>query len=459
MILFSLIVLCLTLVVIAATALRGWRRAERELEQALEASQEAEAQSRHCRITGLANYQSTCEWLREALDDKTLRPAIVRVGIVPFAPGPEREIALARTVAGALAACAPGKCLVARIDPGQYLVALDGSAGCAWLVSMARSVCATLGRLLSDSQRLRVGVALAVGGDTPAALIERAEETLHRCADKRPVSLAFSDDDMSEEIEQRTLAAAELARAIAANRIEPFYQPFVELDTGRVLGFEALARWRDEEGRMRMPAEFLPLAEESGLVGPMFYALLAATAVEAATWPAEWNLALNLSAHQFGDPDLVEKSIGILHDAGIAPARLELEISERALEGDIAAARALVAELRTRGIRVTLDNFGSGNLHLRELASIAFDRIKVNPAAIRRRTDVKTGTALGLIAAAADHLGVPVLVQGIETHAGAAEARIQGCTVGQGYLFGRPLQHTDCFRLDGSLARKHHEAA
>jgi EAL domain-containing protein (putative c-di-GMP-specific phosphodiesterase class I) len=339
------------------------------------------------------------------------------------------------------------------------LLALDGSAGCAALVSMARGMCGSLGRLVSDAQRLRVGVALAVGGDTPAQLIDRAEQTLRDCEGHEPVSLSFADPEMRDEIEQRTFAAEELAQAIAARRIEPFYQPFVELGSGRVLGFEVLARWRDEQGRVRMPGEFLPLAEESGLVGPMFDALLEAAACEAANWPDEWNLALNLSAQQLGDVELVSRMVGSLRAAGIGPERLEIEIAERAIESDIVAARKLVAELREQRISVVLDNFGSGNLHLRELASIPFDRIKVDPAAIEDRNGSDAGTALGLIAAAANHLGVPVLLQGIETHAGAAAAQVQGCAVGQGYLFGRPDPQTRFFRLEGALARGSGKAA
>ena len=434
-------------------AFRARRRAELELRRVEEERVVAEAASRHCSITGLANRQSAHEWLGAALATPESRPAVIWAGFVPFAPGGEREAGLARAVAKTLAKAVPGERLVARMDAGQYVLAFDGSAGSAALVSWARSACSSLAQLVADTQRLRVGVALAVGGDTPGSLIERAEQAFERCAGDGRVALSVADTELQEEIRQRTYAAEELASAIVMGRVEPFFQPFVELGTGRVLGFEVLARWREEGGRVRLPGEFLTLAEESGLVGPMYDALLRAAVEEARSWPAEWSLAVNLSPEQIGDGDLVERTIRTLRSAGIGPKRLEIEIAEHALERDLAAARALVGELRAHGIRVTLDNFGSGRLHLSELASFRFDCIKVSPAVVEGRSGADAGTALGLIAAAARHLGVPVLVQGIETHAGAAAAQVQGCAVGQGYLFGRPDPRTECFRLDGALAR------
>ena len=435
------------------TLLRARRAAELRLLEAEQARALRESASRHCAITGLANRQSAEEWLEAAFADQQARPAVFWAGFVPFAPGGERESGLARAVAMVLAKAVPGDRLVARMEAGQYLLVFDGSAGSAALVSWARSACAALGRLVADTQRLRVGVALATGGDDPASLIDRAARAFESCPGDGRVGLAVSDAELQDEIRQRTFAAEELAAAIAQGRIEPFFQPFVELGTGRVLGFEVLARWREESGRVRLPGEFLSLAEESGLVASMYDALLTAAVEEARGWPPEWSLAVNLSPEQVGDPGLVERTLGILRCAKFSPRRLEIEIAEQALETDLEAARALVCQLRAHGIRVTLDNFGSGHLHLSELATFRFDRIKVSPDVVEGRAGADAGAAMGLIAAAARHLGVPVLVQQIETHAGAAAAQVQGCAVGQGYLFGRPDPQTECFRLDGALAR------
>ena len=200
-----------------------------------------------------------------------------------------------------------------------------------------------------------------------------------------------------------------------------------------------------------MPGEFLPLAEESGLIEPMYRALLKTAAAEARRWPPEWTFALNLSARQLRDATLVESTIQSLRDAEIATGRFEIEIAEQALEQDPDSALAIVRGFRSRGVKIVLDNFGAGNLHLRDLSRFPFDRIKVDRRALcgeGREPDA----ALGLIAAAARHLGVPVQVQGIETHAREEAAQVSGCAIGQGFLFGRPGRRTECFRLEGALA-------
>ena len=320
------------------------------------------------------------------------------------------------------------------------------------LVTLARAACAMLGSLVNDSERLSVGVSVALDNDTPDALIDRAVDAQTDSVGSDRVILTFTDPELEGEIEHRAIPARELQAAIDAGRIEPFFQPIVELGSGRVLGFEVLARWRDEQGRVRMPSEFLPLIEESGLVGPMYDSLLARAAREVCFWPPDWNFALNLSGLQLGDEGLVERTLRALRDAGVEPARLELEIAEQALSADPDHARKMVDDLRAQGMRVTLDNFGSGSLHLRDLARFVFDRIKVDPAVIAG-DDGDAGTALSLITAAARHMGVPVLAQKIETYANAEAAQVQGCAIGQGYLFGRPDRKTECFRLNGALAR------
>ncbi len=449
----ALILTCLLLAGFAALATRSSRRMSAQLASLQRAQEETEAHSRHCGVTGLANRRHACEWLDEALAGGAARPALVRVAFVPFAAGLEREAKLARRVAGILAQSAEGTNLICRIGPGDYLLALDGSSGSTQLVATARRACAALSRLVSDTQRLRIGVALAVGGDTSEALIRRAGEILELCPAAQQVALAFSEFELQHQVESRTLAAEKLAQAIAGGRIEPFFQPFVDLASGRVLGFEVLARWRDDEGHVRLPDEFLPLAEESELVGPMYHALLAAAAAEARKWPPEWTFALNLSAQQMHDAMLVENTIRGLLDAGIGPARLEIEIPESVVEFDPARARHVIRGFRERGVKVAIDNFGAGRMHLQDLATLRIDRIKVDPA-ILHSGGGDPRRPLGLIAAAARHLGVPVLVQGIETQAMIDAVRASGCTIGQGFQFGRPGRLTGCYRLEGALARQ-----
>ncbi|WP_305095892.1 GGDEF domain-containing phosphodiesterase [Croceibacterium aestuarii] len=444
---------CLLLAVISAASLWSWRKSRIALSRIERQTCELEAAARHCPLTGLANRAAVCEWLVAALDEPRCRPAVISLDFCPLAPDGESETKLVRRVSQIAAHIVPEDWLLARLAAGRYVVVLGGSLETGDLVTLARSACSLLGTLVADSQQLRVGVSIARTSDTPDSLIDRALVAQARHAGGNAVGLTFSDPELVGEIEQRAAVVHELKSAIAAGRIEPFFQPLVELGSGRILGFEVLARWRDVEGRLRMPGDFLPLAEESGLVGPMYASLLAAAAAHARQWPSGWNFALNLSACQLAEEGLVQRTLRTLDDAGVGPNRLELEISERALCADPERARKLVDELRAHGVGVTLDNFGSGSLRLRDLARFSFNRIKLDPANSAGGEGGHPGVEIGVIVAAARHLGVPVLAQRIETYAGAAAARVQGCAIGQGYLFGRPDRKTDCFRLDGALAR------
>ncbi|MXO58721.1 EAL domain-containing protein [Altererythrobacter salegens] len=422
-------------------------------------AREVEAASRHCPVTGLPNRACANEWLNQALNERDGRPAVICAGFDPFGPGTDREATLVTRMSEIVAHIAPDGSLLARLAPGRYVIALGGALGTSELVTLARAACAMFGTLVSDSERLRVGVSIAVGSDTPESLIDRALEAQGAGVGPDPVILTFTDPEFYGEIEQRTAVARELESAIAGGRIEPFFQPFVELGSGRILGFEVLARWRDLEGRVRMPGEFLRLVEESGLVGRMYDSLLAAAAAEVRQWPPDWNFALNISASQLADEGLLERTMRTLLDAGVDPGRLEIEIAERALSANPEQARRLVDAFRKRGVKVSLDNFGSGSLHLRDLADFTFDRFKVDPTALSVDGGGDDGVAMGLIAAAARYLGVPVLAEGIETHACAEAAHVQGCDIGQGYLFGRPDRQTERFRLIGTLARPNDFAA
>jgi EAL domain-containing protein (putative c-di-GMP-specific phosphodiesterase class I) len=141
------------------------------------------------------------------------------------------------------------------------------------------------------------------------------------------------------------------------------------------------------------------------------------------------------------------------------PGRLEVEISERALEHDFEGARRTIEALRRHGVRIALDNLGNGHLPMRELAGLDFDRLKIDGRILDGNAGEDRHVAFGLMVSAAHHLGIPVVAQGIETRDGASRAQAQGAAIGQGYLFGRPDPHTECFRLEGALARGIEDAA
>lgn len=438
-------------ILVAVLALMRLRRAVRQFGEREQAAAAASRLELFCPMTGLANNRRVLDWLIAARSGENL-PAAIFIALDGDRVSPVQKAGLAVPIAERLVRLAGDSGLAARLGPAEYLVALAGGGEAAALVARAQAIRAALAALLGDETKLRIGTAQAKSGETPEALVARARSAMNGSRAASGPAIGVDGAELERALNSRDIEAKELAAAIVEGQIEPFYQPLVDLGSGKVLGFEVLARWRDEEGHVRLPGEFVPLAEETGLIGEMFFALLRRAAAQVHRWPAEWSFTLNLSPLQMGDGRLVERTVHTLLKAGVAPGRLELEISERALDHDFETARTLIEALRHQGIRVALDNFGSGRLPLRELSRFDFDRLKVDGALLAGHDGKDRRAAFGLIAAAAHHLGVPVVVQGIETRDGAELAHGQGATIGQGFLFGRPDPQTAYFRLEGALA-------
>jgi predicted signal transduction protein with EAL and GGDEF domain len=442
--------------VLTAVAMLRLRAMRGELRRAEQERATTARLEMFCPFTGLANRRRTLDWLASAAAGGQV-PAAIAVILDSDRYGPAGLAALAGPVAERLSPLAGEHALAARLGPDRYLLALRDGHEVAGVIGQAQAVHDALLPLLGQKPGRRIGAALAGRMDSAEMLVANAEGAAAPVTAEGACVIGVHGRDLERTLRHRAVEAKALAAAIAEARIEPFFQPLVELGSGKVLGFEVLARWRDEDGGLRLPDEFVPLAEEAGLVGEMYFALLRRAAAEVRRWPAEWNFTLNLSPRQFADEWLVERTVQTLLKAGVAPGRLELEISERALEQSFAGARRTIAAFRCRGVRIALDNFGNGRMPLSELAQLEFDRLKVDGSVLR--CGKGPSPAFGIIAAAAHYLGVPVVVQGIETRDGADQAQQQGAAIGQGFLFGRPDPQTEYFRLEGSLARRIDDAA
>ena len=437
--------------VAAVFALLRLRRMACRTRHEVEARSAAARLELYCPLTGLPNRRRALASLSSRLARPQREPpAVIHISFGGESFEPEAQARLAGTVAERLNQLAGEDGLVAHLAPGEFLIVPPDGTCSTRLIALAALAVDTFGDLLGDEFRPRIGAALAEDSDTAVDLVARAAAAAPSDPAGRTSPFGVRGRELEWRLRTREAEASALAEAIADGRIEPFFQPLVELGSGRVLGFEVLARWRESGGNLRLPDTFIRVAEECGLIGTMFFALLRQVAAEVREWPPEWSFALNLSPLQFAETWLVERIVQTLLRAGVAPGRLELEISERAVEHDFEGARRIIGSLRRQGISVTLDDFGSGRLPLRDLARLQFDRLKVHRATLGD-TGAGSEAALGLISAAARSLRVPVVVLGIETHAGAREAQTHGCEIGQGFLFGRPDSRTECFRMDGAL--------
>ena len=212
----------------------------------------------------------------------------------------------------------------------------------------------------------------------PEVLVQHADRALYRAKAEGRSGIRFFEPDMNAHVERRIAMERELRAALAAKIIVPYYQPVVALDGNRVIGFEALARWKSDKFGWVGPDQFITIAEEIGLITELGDQLLRQACLDARTWPEEITLAFNISAIQLRDPELGTRILAILGETRFAPDRLELEITETALVDHIEIAQSVIKQLRQADVRIALDDFGTGYATLSQLLSLQLDRIKID---------------------------------------------------------------------------------
>ena len=245
--------------------------------------------------------------------------------------------------------------------------------------------------------------------------------------------------ELKAEADQRDILEIELREAIWREEIEVFYQPVFELSTGRATSVEALARWRHKTRGLIPPAEFIPVAEESGLIGELGNLVLATACRHAVMLPDDIKVAVNLSALQFASGDLVDSVMVALADSGLAETRLELEITESVFLADSQENLKTLERLKRLGVSIALDDFGVGYSSLSYLTAFPFDKVKIDKSFIDRIGRSETVAVLGSIVQLAKTLNLSIVAEGVETCEQVETIRSLGIALGQGYFFGRPV--------------------
>jgi EAL domain-containing protein (putative c-di-GMP-specific phosphodiesterase class I) len=254
---------------------------------------------------------------------------------------------------------------------------------------------------------------------------------------------------MEERLRQRKFVEAGLRTALAVGQLEVHYQPQVAAGSGRLLGHEALLRWRHPERGLILPGEFVPVAEETGLIVPIGARVMRQACRDLNRWPS-LRVSVNLSPVQFRQDGLVETVREALAENGVQPARLELEVTESVLIGNTEEAAAVLARLRALGVRLAMDDFGTGYSSLSYLERFAFDKLKVDRSFIHELASSESKRAI--VRAVLDlgrGLGMETCAEGVETEEQRELLAREGCAVVQGFLFGRP-QLPDRYGLPGT---------
>ena len=347
-----------------------------------------------------------------------------------------------------------------RLEADEFAILLMPPQEKETLAQLAERVVDVLGRpYLVDGQLVSVGASVGVAlgpadGHDDAALLRNAELALRSARATGRSKYAFFCPEMDARAASRRALEADLRKALALGEFEIYYQPQVELSSNVVLGFEALLRWHNPDRGLTSPADFIPLAEEIGLIMPLGEWVLREACREAMRWPGGMSVAVNVSPYQFQDgARLVAGVAEALASSGLPSHRLELEITESALLGREQAVLAALHQLRSTGVCVAMDDFGTGYSSLAQLQSFPFDRLKIDRSFVRDGNDEPSQNAvLRAITALATALGMSTVAEGVESAAQLARVQAAGCHSVQGYLFSRPVPANQIGELVAALA-------
>jgi diguanylate cyclase (GGDEF)-like protein/PAS domain S-box-containing protein len=343
---------------------------------------------------------------------------------------------------------------VARIGGDEFALIVNGGAAVAAPLA-ERLLRAFKEEILIEDRSIRTGATIGAAvypmhGDDSKTLISNADVALYRAKAEGRGSVLFFDAKMGEQVRERRALQDALRAAVENQQLHLHYQPQRTM-AGETVGFEALARWRDRLHGLVSPGVFIPLAEENGLVIPIGEWVLREACREAATWRVPLTIAVNVSPLQFRYGDLPTLVHTVLFETGLAPSRLELEITENVFIDDFSRAISILSRLKALGVRVALDDFGSGYSSLSYLHSFAFDKIKIDKAFVLDLEDNQHSMAIVRAVIDLGHsLDIPVLAEGVETPAQHTMLLERGCDEVQGYLVGRPMPIDNYAELVGA---------
>ena len=352
--------------------------------------------------------------------------------------------ALLQLVAERLGACVREVDTVARLGGDEFAVLQAGAACAEDVARLAERILRTVGEPYEVAGHsimvgISIGIAMApTDGMSPEKLMRNADTALGRAKTDGRGRFCFFEAEMDARLQARRAMELDLRRALAAEEFELFFQPLVDLKRDRVSGFEALLRWHHPERGLVPPTEFIPVAEETGLIVPLGAWVLERACVEAAGWADGLKVAVNLSPVQFRDQALVTMVTEALTQSGLSPDRLELEITESVLLHDSEGNLATLQALRTIGVSISMDDFGTGYSSLSYLRSFPFDKIKIDRSFVGDLPGADSGCIVRAVAGLGTSLGMVTTAEGVETAAQLAQLRTEGCTEAQGYFFSPP---------------------
>ncbi|HET6839749.1 MAG TPA: EAL domain-containing protein [Bradyrhizobium sp.] len=406
--------------------------------------------AQHDALTGLPNRNL----LRQYMDEKLLhtrrsteKVAVLMLGLDNF-KGVNDTLGhgvgdkLLRGVARRLRSMLREEDALARLNSDEFAIVESGMTRPEDAVLLARRLLESMtDPFLLDGHSVvigaTIGIAMAPGdGDESEKLLKSADMALSRAKNDSRGTFGFFEAEMDARAQKRRKIETDLREAIQNDVLRPYYQPLIDLSTGRITGFEALVRWPHPERGMISPAEFIPVAEETGLINALGGLMLRRACMDAALWPDDVRVAVNLSPLQFRVGNLLSNVMDALKHSGLPAKRLELEITETLLLEKSSQVLATLHALRALGVRISMDDFGTGYSSLSYLRSFPFDKIKIDQSFVRDLAANRDAQAIvRSIISLGVGLGVTITAEGVETEAELSYLRVEGCHEGQGFLF------------------------
>lgn len=420
-------------------------------------------QATHDELTGLANRPNALSTLRSVLAKNSGRTTVALIlfdiddlrevnDSLGHAVGDQILVEFSRRLGQLLG---PGD-LVARVAGDEFLVMVERSLGEDEIMDLAyemRSFVSDTFTIEGREISISVSTGLAFDHDrtnTAELMLRNADTAMHRSKPGRNSDICVFEPHMHTATFDRLELRADLARAIAHNQFEAFYQPIIDLETSRIIGAEALVRWRHPHRGLLGPNLFIPLAEETGMINAIGEWMLRRATTDLATWiedlPAatdEFTISVNLSPEQLHDGGLVDSIEEILRRTSLPATRLVLEVTESTLITESVEATRVMAMLRDRGIKLSIDDFGTGYSSLGYIQQFEFDILKIDKSFIDHVTTGTNQRIVETIIDLAENLGVKTVAEGIEEEDQRAVLTDLGCRFGQGYLFSRPVPEAE----------------
>ena len=440
----------------------GWVATFEDITEWQRAQAQISHMARHDALTNLPNRTLFREQLEQALRlaKRGDRLAVLCLDLDHFKDindslGHPTGDALLTEVGRRLSSCIREGDTVARLGGDEFaIVQLCGAGESSLAVSLASRIVEIIAAPYDIAgHQLVIGVSIGISlapddGKNPDELLKKADLALYRAKADGRGTYRFFEAGMDARAQARRLLELDLRAALPRGEFEMYYQPIRDVVEDKAVACEALIRWQHPLRGMVAPGNFIPLAEETGLIVPIGDWVLRTACNDAVEWPDDIGIAINLSPVQFKNPNLVASVMAALELSGLPPRRLELEITESVLLQNSEATLATLHALRAHGVRISLDDFGTGYSSLSYLRSFPFDKIKIDRSFVEDVTSREDSMAIvRAVTGLGRSLGIATTAEGVETKGQLEVLRREGCTQAQGYLFSRPCPAAEVKRI------------